>query len=781
MRVRLATALIASAAAVLGGASAASAQVSAAGAGGAASASRPTAAHPAARAAAAGKRSPSSIALPAPVSQTPLSYTPNVYQGSSCGSACPPTMVYSTAVVGSEVVVAGAFSQVCTPAATGFAQCPSTVPVTHIFAFDPSTGAIDPNFMPALDQGPVYSLVPGPNDTVYAGGNFTTVDGTAHAGVVQLSVTPGQSTDGQVVSDFNAQLDGSVHNLAVNGNALYAGGTFHTVDGVSQRAITRLNATSGAEDSSFAFTLGSPVSGTTLQVEAMSLTPDGSTLAIGGSFQTVNGQAIPRLALISTGGGIGSPATLNNWTAPVLANSCAKQHDYVKAIDFSPDGSFFVIADNGFDTAGGPAVCDATARFETSAAGTNIQPTWVNYMGGDSLHSVTVTGSVVYVGGHQRWENNECGLNHDCEANSILVDGIGAIDANTGLGLPWWHPQVQRGVGVQALTPYPAGLFPGSNGGLIIGMDGGVIAGAKHSMLGMLPLTTTGAQVPGGPVLSGMFSQGRLGGSEGSTSGTAAMCLDDQGNGTTAGTPVDIATCANSAAQNWTVQAGGVLQINGLCLDTANGGITAGTLTVLNTCNGTATTQQWLPGAGKTLVNQASGMCLEDPNASTTSGTQLRIFGCDGNIQQVWPLPVAQAPPPPPPTGSLWLAKTFRSSNVLCLTDKDTSSKPGTPAIIEECLGNASQNWTMEANGAIQFKKLCLDTAGGGTSNGTLLIGNTCDGAASQVWTPGTGQTLVNQASHKCLNDTSGTTLGTQMEIYTCNTNATEMWRVPTV
>jgi hypothetical protein len=108
---------------------------------------------------------PSGVQLPGLVSQSPVSSTPNVYAGGTCGNACNPSTIYSTVVVGGEVVVAGAFTQACTPAPASYAQCPNTVPVSYIFAYDPSTGAIDPNFTPVLDQGPVFALAAGPNNT----------------------------------------------------------------------------------------------------------------------------------------------------------------------------------------------------------------------------------------------------------------------------------------------------------------------------------------------------------------------------------------------------------------------------------------------------------------------------------------------------------------------------------------------------------------------------------------------------------------------------------------
>ncbi|HEV2450328.1 MAG TPA: ricin-type beta-trefoil lectin domain protein [Streptosporangiaceae bacterium] len=731
----------------------------------------------------AGVRSPAAVQLPDVPSATPVSWTPNVYAGSSCGTACNPSTIYSTVVVNGEVVVAGAFTQVCTPAPASFAQCPTTAAVTHIFAFNLQTGAIDPNFTPVLDQGPVMALAAGPNNTVYAGGKFTTVNGTSSPGIAQLSVTPGQPTDGQLVPGFSGQANGVVSNLAVSGNALYAGGTFSTVDGSTQHAIARLNATTGALDSSFHITLGTPTQGATLQVQAMSLTPDGHTLAIGGSFQTVSGQAISRLALINTGGALGATATVDNWSAPILTNNCFKQHNYVNAIDFSPDGSFFVAVTTGYKTAGGPAICDTATRFETGATGSNVQPTWVNYTGGDSLHSVVVTGSVVYVGGHNRWTNNECGNNRDCEANAALVNGIEAIDANTGLSLPWWHPGTARGVGVQSLTAFPAGAYPGSDGGLLLGTDVNIIGGASHSELAMFPLTSTTPQTPGGPIPSGMFSDGRLGGSEGVNTGTPAMCADDAHNGSAPGTKVQLSTCVNDAEQNWLVASGGAVQINGLCLDTSGGGTAPGTKVVVNTCTG-ATSQVWTPGAGYSLVNQASGLCLDDPGASTTSGIQLDIAACSGASSQAWPLPAAQAPPPPPPAGTVSMKSLIQASTqVPCMQDHLNKAKPGAIVEIFTCFEEVQQIWTVQSDQTIRINGLCLDTQGGGTASGTPIILNTCNGGASQQWKPGSTYTLVQQASNLCLTDPgSNTANGTQLQISACSSSATNLkWRLPAV
>ena len=725
-------------------------------------------------------RTPSGVALSSLVSQTAVSYTPNVYAGSSCGSVCDPSTIYSSAVVNGEVIVAGAFTQACTPASanTGYAQCPGTVTRNYIFAFNPQTGAIDPNFTPALNTGPVYALVAGPNNTVYAGGAFTTVNGTSSPGLVQLSVAPGQGSDGQVVSGFTGQTTGTVYALALNGNALYVGGSYTKVDGTAQKGLARVNATSGALDSSFKFTIGTPISGTSLKVEVMSVTNDGTVLAIGGTFLTVNGLSIPRIALISTGGGIGTTATLENWSSPVLANNCSNEHDYARSLDFSPDGSFFVVATTGYRSAGGASICDAVARFNTAPTGTNVQPVWTDYSGGDSFRSLVVTNTVAYAGGHQRWGNNECGNNAVCEQNAVLTDGLTALDTSTGLTVPFWHPQTKRGVGVQSLTLYPPGAFPGPNGaqgGLIVGTDVNNIGGVTHSKLAMFPVTATTTPPPGGPIQSGMFANGRIGGTDESSAGIAAMCVAAAGSPPAPGSQVVFNNCDDSASQNWTIEPDGSIQLNGLCMDGVTG------QAVLNTCVSGTTSQQWVQGPGGTVVNQASGSCLDDPGASTTQGTQLDVVACNGSTQQVWPLPVVQAPPPPPPVGSVYSPQLQSNTDAPCLDDSGYLKTPGNKVELYSCIGSHAEYWTMQANGTFQIKGQCLDTQGEGTAQATQVVINPCNGGPTQVWLPGANRSLVNQASGMCLDDPDfNTTDGIQLQIWSCNGGPNQAWWLPT-
>ncbi len=328
-----------------------------------------------------------STPLSSGVAQSPVSSTPNVFPGpppsgesAGCNSTffgpskgpyyCQP-QVWSTAYVNGDVVVSGAFTQACNAGPYSNGLCATgTKPITRddIFAYVADTGMIDPNFTPILNSGPAWTVLAGPqgSNTVYVGGAFTTVDGATHKNIVELNVNPGVTTgstaDGSIVTSFKASFSNQVRDLALSpdGSALYVGGQFTSADsatkftdGAAVESLARLNASTGALDESFAFTLGDPISGEPTEIEAMSLSPNGSELAFGGTALQVNGKSRPRIAIVNTGITLGGHSSLADWTAPILSNNCSAEHDYVRGIDFATDGSFIAVAATGYQ--GSPA------------------------------------------------------------------------------------------------------------------------------------------------------------------------------------------------------------------------------------------------------------------------------------------------------------------------------------------------------------------------------------------------------------------------------------------
>jgi hypothetical protein len=381
------------------------------------------------------------------VSADPVDFTPHVLDG----------IVNSITLVGRTVVVGGAFSEVAD------ATRKHTYARANLFAFDLKTGRVLRYFAPQV-AGPVYSLAPGDGGTVYVGGDFAGVNGTKARSLARLSLF-----DGSPVRDFSPRVAGGmVTTLARRGSQLYAGGDFTK----PRVALARLDATSGAADSRFAITPGKPLT-PVVRVHALAVTAE--RLAVDGNFTTLNGLSRPQLGLIDIRGG---GAKVADWRTDAYVPACMHTFpSYVRGLDFSPDGSYFAVV-----TTGGPVrgkrLCDSVARFETYGTGQRIRPSWANKTGGDSLYAVAVTDAAVYVGGHQRWQNNPLG--HDSAGpGAVPREGIAAIHPRTGMALSW-NPGRERGIGVKAFLPH--------SGGLLVGSDTTRLGREYHARIGMFPL-----------------------------------------------------------------------------------------------------------------------------------------------------------------------------------------------------------------------------------------------------------------------------------------------------
>jgi hypothetical protein len=388
---------------------------------------------------------------PRVVSTNPVNWTPNVLDGD----------VRAVAVVGNAVVVGGDFHRISDSGMDRQGQRP------YLFAYNRSTGAVLP-FAPALD-GPVYALATGPDGTVYVGGMFRYVNGYARRGVARLRVS-----DGALNTDFSATItDGDVRTLVARGGEVYLGGSFRGVNGYARTALARVDGRTGALDRGFNLHLAAPELSRT-KVEDMALSPDGNHLVVIGALSRANGWIRAQLAMINTGV---RPAELSSWYTDAYAGACRAGFDtYLRGVDFAPSGTYFVAVTTG-RLSGKDRMCDTAARFEVRGGGAHW-PTWVNHTGGDSLYSVSVTGSAVYVGGHQRWMNNPYGSEF-AGPGAVARPGIAALDPHTGRALPW-NPTRSRGVGVRALVATPEGL--------IIGSDTDRLGHEYHARIGMFPL-----------------------------------------------------------------------------------------------------------------------------------------------------------------------------------------------------------------------------------------------------------------------------------------------------
>ncbi len=383
-----------------------------------------------------------SLAQDTVVSENPVNYTPNVESDGTVGHPA----IYALAQSGSTMYAGGALHLVQDARRT-------TSYLRHnLFSFSATDGSMT-TFAPSLD-GEVWAIE-AVGSSLYVGGYFQTVDGLARRGIVKMD-----AATGAVDTTFNASFtSGGVQEIELVNGRLVVGGTF------PQRLLA-LNPSTGADTGYVDIPITGKVASNAgrTNVYRFAVSPDGSRLVGIGNFTSVGGQARSRAFMLSLGA---ASATLNAWYYQPLTKMCraTKLPAYLRGVDFSPDGKWFVIDSTGYvpatDAGIGTDLCDAAARFETGIA-TPSKPTWINYTGGDTLHSVAVTGSVVYVQGHQRWLDNPDGRDF-AGPGATSRPGIGALDPVTGHTIGW-NPTKTRGVGGKAFLVTPAGLWVGSDG-----------------------------------------------------------------------------------------------------------------------------------------------------------------------------------------------------------------------------------------------------------------------------------------------------------------------------
>ena len=389
----------------------------------------------------------------ATVSANPVDFTPHVLDGT----------VWDVALVGpSTVVVAGDFSEVSDASGKTFYDR------NNLFAYNLTTGAVLP--LAVKVDGPIYAVVGNTNgDAFYIGGAFKKINGVAQRGIAKVMTATGARD-----ATFNTSINwGDIRELLISGNWLYAGGAFSAIGGVDRMALARVSPTTGATDPAWDPKIAAPGL-TRARVEDFAISPNGSRLVAIGAIQQAGGVRRSQLAVYD----LSTPTpTLANWYTDAYMAPCRKGFEtYLRGVDFAPDSSYFVVVTTG--RASHPKrLCDTAARFNTAGTG-NQSPVWVNHTGGDSLYTVSITGPAVYVGGHQRWQNNPYG-HESAGKGAVARQGIAALDPVTGLANPW-NPTRARGVGVRAMLATPQGL--------IVGSDTKKLGKEYHGRIGMFPL-----------------------------------------------------------------------------------------------------------------------------------------------------------------------------------------------------------------------------------------------------------------------------------------------------
>lgn len=397
------------------------------------------AATPVAGVATAALAAPSADRMPGDV---PSKNTPGILDGE----------VHKIVQVGDTMIAGGLFTTVADPQnGTQYAR-------QNLVAFDATTGLVSQTFNPTVD-GSVEQLLPGPvAGTVYVAGDFTKINGKGPNHLQLLDVKTGLA-----VSSFKApSTSGGIHALELlPNNRLFIGGFFSTVGGNPWGQFATVNATTGALDPFMNLVAaGNHNTGTGAKApigpRESALTPSGDRLVVIGNYRTVGGIARDQIVEIDLTGA--TATVVPDWYTTGYTPICSPNafDSYMRDVEMSPDGSFFVVATTGGPHAG--TLCDTAARFETYAVGTSLVPTWTGQSGGDTLWGVEITRAAVFIGGHNRWMNNPSGSD-SAGQGSVPRPGLSALDPQTGVPLKWNPGRNPRGEAAYEIFETDAGIW----------------------------------------------------------------------------------------------------------------------------------------------------------------------------------------------------------------------------------------------------------------------------------------------------------------------------------
>lgn len=328
-------------------------------------------------------------AFAAPNSRQPTATTWGAWKG--CGSGYPAgsncASVRTTAENATTHMlwVAGDFSHARN------SQNGSMVHYSDLMAIRTSTGALNTHWPSHTFNGTIYAAaVDVGRNTLYVGGNFTTVDGS---GTGAKHVAAFDMTTGVVKRGFNVSANNSVRALVYDGNTarLYIGGKFTGVQGVKRTRLAAVNPTTGALSSSFVppsirWTETSASQLAEVRTLAVGSNQNGTPmLYVGGRFDTVNGTTHRAVIRVNLNTGELGP----DFSPHLFALAGDPNLSAMKIVYLSPAAGYLggiIVAQAGHYNRAYRFNLDGSMRWTVSANG--------------DYQAAAVSGGTVYLGGH---------------------------------------------------------------------------------------------------------------------------------------------------------------------------------------------------------------------------------------------------------------------------------------------------------------------------------------------------------------------------------------------
>ena len=321
----------------------------------------------------------------------------------------------------------------------------------------------------------------------FIGGKFSKVDGSSAHNIAYI-----RTYNNTMVQSWAHSANGEVDTLLrTSNNHLLVGGKFTGINGSTKQYYVSLNPSTGIGDGYLNLNISGHyvypgVGNNSTEVYNQQLSPDRGHVLVEGTFTRVQGQARQQIFMLNLSSRNGNVST---WYSNEFNGFCADKHPfYVKSAAWAPDMSTVYVADTGkapwnwhgtFPLTG---LCDAVAAFPGTRHG-GLSHEWINYTGCDSLYSVAADSSAVYIGGHERWANNQNACNK-ASSQAIPAPGMGGFTHGGTLiknssGTAGLYSR-DRGLGADDINRTAAGIWIASDN-----FAGSDMCGGVHGLAGI--------------------------------------------------------------------------------------------------------------------------------------------------------------------------------------------------------------------------------------------------------------------------------------------------------
>ena len=274
-----------------------------------------------------------------------------------------------------------------------------------------------------IQYGDVYDVAGASGSVYYVGGDFTYYNGNYSKAIVKIS-----STGSTIFANnfFSSGSGGGIRTLGIkpSNQYVYAGGDFTVVQGYSSPRIVRMK-TDGYYDPTF--NVGSGFNSSINKIKVLS---DGK-LIVGGAHTTYNGIATNRLTKLnengSMDGNVLAPGSGFNYN---LQYGFQLGDVYEIEVDPADDS---ILVGGSFGKFNTQYVYGLVKLTPAGYRNSNFNPTQSGFPPGTSINAIAVDGSYYYVGGYfdsYNGESRRCFVKMDSNGiiqNDLILDFNGIV------------------------------------------------------------------------------------------------------------------------------------------------------------------------------------------------------------------------------------------------------------------------------------------------------------------------------------------------------------------